>query len=151
MKFEVVANVYEWNDVSLIGSLYIELDGCPFPERSWEGSVSETLIMWAENLLSLLEAGPGGSEEFSFPDSAYSFSIHQNSASQAMVSLLENAKPQDDSAYEVSFFSVVSAVYFTIDTLIDDSRFDEVQQVRRLKNMTQRLIKASEAHGYHFE
>ncbi len=151
MKFEVVANVYEWNDASLIGALHIELGGSPFPEKRWAGSVSETLIMWTENLMSLLEAGPGGEEEFLFLGSVYSFSIHQNGASQAVVSLLENSKPQDNPVYEVSFFSVVSAVYFTIDTLIDDSRFDEVQQVRRLKNMTQRLIKASEAHGYHFE
>ena len=151
MKFEVVTNVYDWNEGNLNGALHIELDGSPFPEKRWAGSVSETLIMWAENLLSLLEAGAGGSEEFSFPGSAYSFLIRQNGASQAVVSLLENAKPQDNSAYEASFFGVVSAVFFTIDTLIDDSRFDEIQQVRRLKNMAQRLKKASEAHGFHFE
>ncbi len=151
MKFEVVTNVYEWNDASLIGALHIELDGNPFPENRWAGSISETMIMWTENLMSLLESGPGGSEEFYFAGSSYSFLIRQNGASQAKVSLLENARPQNDSTYEVSFFGFVSAVFFTIDTLIDDSRFDEIQQVRRLKNMAQRLKKASEAHGYHFE
>ncbi len=149
MKFEVVTNAYEWNDVSLIGALHIELGGSPFPAQRWSGSVSETLIMWTENLLSLLEAG--GKEEFFFVGSADSFTIRLSGASKASLVLLENAKPTEPSVYEVSLFSIVSAVFHTASALISDSRFEEVQQIKRLKNMIQRLKIASEAHGYHMD
>jgi hypothetical protein len=151
MKFEVVSNIYEWNETGLHGALHIELDGSPYPKQRWSGSVSETLIMWSENLFSLLESGLSGEEEFFFLDTSFSFTVCKRGASLATFRLLENAKPTDESSFEVSFFSIVSAVFRLIDGLVCDERFEGVQQMRRLKNMTERLKKASEKHGYHME
>ena len=151
MKFDVVSNIYEWNEGGLNGVLHIELDGSPFPQNSWAGSVSETLIMWAENLLSILDTDASCEEEFFFLDSPYSFTVRQRGASPALLNLLENAKPLEASPVEASFFNVLSAISYLIDSLVCDARFEAVQQVKRLKNIAARLKKASEAHGYHIE
>lgn len=151
MKFEVVANVYEWNDVSLNGALHIELDGKPFPEKHWSGSISEMLIMWAENLLSLLEAGADGNEEFLFLGSLYAFTIRRSGSGKAMLILTGSPMSADEQYFEVSFYGMISAVFFCIDSLTGEKRFEEVQQVKRLEKMAQRLKKASEAQGYHMD
>ncbi len=151
MKFDLVSNVYEWNEDGILGALHIEIDGSPFPKNRWSGSVGETLIMWSENLLSLLDAGLNGEEEFFFPDSAYSFTVRQRGASPALLCLLENAKPIDERMYEVSFFIFLNAVSHLTDTLTGDGRFQGIPHVKRLKNVAARLKKTSEAHGYHME
>jgi hypothetical protein len=151
MKFEVVSNIYEWNETGLHGALHIELDGCPYPKQRWSGSVSEMLIMWAENLFGLFESGSSGEEEFFFLDSSLSFTVRKNGVSLATLRLLQNAKPTNDPPFEVSFYCIVSAVFRLIEGLVCDERFEGVQQIRRLKNIAERLKKTAETHGFHME
>jgi len=153
MKFEVMTDTktYEWDDICVIGDIHIDIDGCAFPNRQWTDSVSEVLIMWAESFLGLLESNLKSEEEFFFLDGLFSFTIHTNGASLAQLHLLENRKPVNETAYEISFYSILYSVCQLIDDVICDNRLKDVQQIKRLKNMSLRLKSAAQRCGYHME
>ncbi len=151
MKFDIISNVCDWNDLGLFGTLYIEADGHPFPHTHEPGNISETLILWAESLCSMLESASGDTEELFFPACAHSFSIQLSGSSFALICLKHDAKPINAPPVEVSFFSVVCAVYLLIAELISDNRFDGIAHIKRLKSVSARLKKASKSFGFHFE
>lgn len=153
MKFEVRSNktTFEWDDSCLIGDIYIDIDGRAFPSKPWIDSISEVLIMWVESFLSLLETGLNGEEEFFFLGGPFSFTILTNGSNLAQLHLLEDAKPMNDIPYEVSFYSILYSMYQLIDSTTSDERLKEVQQIKRLKNMSARLKSAAKQYGYHME
>jgi|GEM_PF-3098464 len=153
MKFEVITNIktYEWDDSCVIGDIHIDIDGFAFPRRQWTDSLSEVLIMWAESFLSMLESILKSEEEFFFLDGPFSFIIRTNGASLAQLHLLENTKPLYEIPHEISFYSILYSVIQLIEKVIGDDRLKEVQQIKRLKNMSLRLKSAAQQYGYHMD
>jgi hypothetical protein len=131
--------------------MYIDIDGNAFPSVHWTDSVSEALIMWTESFLSLLETGLNGEEEFFFLSGPFSFTIRADGTRMAQLHLLKNAKPINESPYEISFYCIIHRVYRLIEDVTSDERLKDVQQLKRLKNMSARFKSAAEHYGYHME
>lgn len=51
---------YEWDKTGVFGSidgeLFLEIDGIIFPDKGWVDIVSSVLIMWADNIISMLQS-----------------------------------------------------------------------------------------------
>ena len=153
MNFAVYSDKtsYQWDDSNLYGELYVKLDGFVFPGDKWADMVCDVLIMWGQNLLSLLESNLTGEEEFFFLEKPFSFTVAARGANSALITLYDDSKPLDYKNYEAPFFTVLYAIFSLIGEISSDQRLQNVQQVKRLKNLSVRLKKSGEELGYHME
>jgi len=155
MYFTLCTNkdLYEWDKTgdfgSIYGELFINIDGFIFPDEGWIDIVSSVLIMWVENIASLLQSNSDNEErEFCFMDGPYYFKVIGIKDETIKITLYDHYKQVNQEPYEVSFYNFLTEVSKVIVGINMDERLKEVKNAKELKNKYTRLKKIAKEKGY---
>lgn len=155
MFFTLCTNkdLYEWDKTGVFGSvygeLYINIDGIIFPDEGWIDIISSVLIMWIENIASLLQSNAYNEEkEFYFMDGPYYFKLIGINDEMVKITLFDHYKQVNHEPYEVSFYNFLSEVSKVIIEIYMDERLKELQNVKELQKKYAYLKKIAKNKGY---
>lgn len=139
---------YTWNERSLYGELFIEVDGYRFPDNGWEDIISSVLDMWIDNVQSLLQFNISGSKDFYFMDGPYYFRVSNIDEEVVSLTLYQNKKMINDKPYVISFYNLISEISKIVRNILHEDKYREIKNVNEIRIKYVNLRKVAQTRGY---
>lgn len=139
---------YTWNEISLYGGLFIEIDGYSFPDSGWDDIISSVLDMWIDNVQSLIQSNFNITKDFYFMDGPYYFKVSNAGEEIANITLYRSKNAINSNPYKVSFYNLISEICKITSSILQDKKYRGIKNINEMRIKYTQLRKAVRTKGY---
>ncbi len=141
-------NTYTWNDRSVFGDFYIEINDILFPNKGWSDIISSILNMWIDNIIKLLQGDLKTRVEFDFMDGPYYFEATCGNNDLLDIYLFSRDIKVNDAPYEISFYNFISEIISITSSMLRTEKIKDVSSIKELSKKYSTLKKIAKYKGY---
>lgn len=143
-------NTYSWDNRSVYGDFYIEIDNITFPNDGWSDIISSVLDMWIDNVIKLLESDFKTTVELNFMDGPYYLEVSCRCKDILEVHLFSRDIKVYENPFEVSFYNFLSEIIKVTSNMLRYQRLENVSSIKKLNKKYRELISVAKYKGYQF-